>query len=101
MIIGEIKGGLANQMFQYAFFKTIAKKTTVNCFSDLSFWNNDPIYWCNGIKTSKKQRLVNSINVFNIKLDITNEYDVTNLYKSKYPFYTSFILKNFITQLKN
>ena len=101
MIIGYIKGGLANQMFQYAFYKTIAEINNYNLLIDLNFWNNDPnklIQWNLDPKKTKVSTF--QLAVFNIDLNIESKYDAIDLYKKKYPFYDTFLLRKIYNQIE-
>tara|TARA_B110000902_G_C14183689_1_gene541481 strand:+ start:201 stop:1115 length:915 start_codon:yes stop_codon:yes gene_type:complete len=101
MIVGEVKGGLANQMFQYAFYKTIANINNCDLILDLNFWNNDPSLLIQWNVDPKKTKVGNfELNAFNIELKLTNKYDVDKLYILKYPFYKKFIVKKIYTQVE-
>lgn len=101
MIIGEIKGGLANQMFQYAFYKTIAKNNNFKLIIDISFWDNDPQLLIQWNIDSKKTKVSDfQLNVFNVELDLIKKYNINQLYKLKYPFYTVPGLRKFYNQFE-
>ena len=40
MIISKIQGGLGNQMFQYAYGRSLSYKYNLNFYLDLSFYKN-------------------------------------------------------------
>lgn len=73
MIIGNIIGGLGNQMFQYAFYKYLSLNKKINLKLDLSSFNGYELH--NGYELEK---------VFGIREEIANE-DEIQCYKSKYP----------------
>lgn len=101
MIIGYIKGGLANQMFQYAFYKTIAEINNYNLIIDLNFWNKDSnklIQW--NVDPKKTKFSTFQLAVFNIDLNIKSKYDAIDLYKKKYPFYDTFLLRKIYNQIE-
>ena len=101
MIVGYIQGGLANQMFQYAFYKTIAEINNCSLLLDLNFWNNDPkklIQWNVDPKKTKVGKF--QLTVFNIELNLTDKHDVVELYKKRYPGYNNFLIRKFFNQIE-
>lgn len=70
MIVVNLKGGLGNQMFQYAAGRALASKLGVPLLLDLSFLQSDP----GGQYTQRHYEL----NQFNIRATLATESDLAN-----------------------
>ena len=99
MIIGYIKGGLANQMFQYAFFKTLCKLNNYELYLDISWFNNSKAEQWN-IDSKKIKACYFQLNVFNNNHNISNKNDATFLFKKRYPGYNNFLLRKLFNQIE-
>ncbi len=88
MIIGQIIGGLGNQMFQYAFYKYLSVNKITDLKLDLSLFENYPLR--NGYELE---------DIFTINEQIATQDEIRN-FKSKYPLFfkieNKLLNKNFI-----
>ena len=75
MIIGQIIGGLGNQMFQYAFYKYLEYSKHGELKLDLSLFKNYSLH--NGYELER---------VFNIGEKIADKDEIER-FKSKYPLF--------------
>ena len=98
-MIGYIKGGLANQMFQYAFFQTVCKLNNYELFLDLSWFDNSEVEQWN-IDSKKIKTCCFQINVFESNHNIFNMHDTTYLFHKRYPGYKNFILRKIYNQIE-
>ena len=76
MIIVKLIGGLGNQMFQYAFGRSLALKNNTNLKIDVLDLQNT---------TEKKDFTLRNfeLNVFNVQTEIASESEIQNFMKSK------------------
>lgn len=85
MIIVKLIGGLGNQMFQYAFGRSLALKNNTNLKIDIQDLQN---------KAKKKDFTLRNfeLNVFNVHVEIASESEIQNFMKSK-----TMMLKDLLT----
>jgi len=74
MIITKLKGGLGNQLFQYAFGSVLSKLNNTELKLDIEGYN---------VPQRKETRRVYSLSNFNIKAEIASHYEIKRF---KYPF---------------
>ena len=76
MIIVKLIGGLGNQMFQYAFGRSLALKNNTTLKIDIQDLQN---------KAEKKDFTLRNfeLNVFNVQVEIASESEIQNFMKSK------------------
>ena len=101
MIIGCIQGGLANQMFQYAFYKTICELNDYKLILDLSFYNEDVkhlVQW--NIDPNKVALKQFKLNVFDFDVKTIKNYNSSELYSKRYPLYKCKVLTTFYNQIE-
>tara|TARA_B110001452_G_C15231804_1_gene426662 strand:+ start:327 stop:1250 length:924 start_codon:yes stop_codon:yes gene_type:complete len=99
MIIGKVKGGLANQMFQYAFYKTIAKINNTSLYLDVSwFEENITPQW--NINSKKIKPATFQLYLFNTNYMISSDKIVSKIYAKRNPYGEFKIIKKIYNQIE-
>ena len=99
MIVGYIQGGLANQMFQYAFFQTVCKLNNYELLLDLSWFNNSEVEQWN-IDSKKIKPCCFQLDVFKNNYNFSILQNSSFLFQKRYPGYNNFLIRKFFNQIE-
>lgn len=99
MIVGYIQGGLANQMFQYAFFQTVCKLNNYELLLDLSWFNDSEVKQWN-IDSKKIKPCSFQLDVFKNNYNFSHLKNSSFLFQKRYPKYNNFLIRKFFNQIE-